>query len=57
MTLMFYSMLNSENKPYDSKISPIMLCRFLNDLSALEKYRNLHIENLTSNKKIRVSSF
>ena len=31
---------------------PIMLCRFSIDLFALKKCRILHIENLTSNKKI-----
>ena len=34
------------------KIFQIMLCRFSIDLFALKKYRILHIENLTSNRKI-----
>ena len=46
--MLFFSMLNSENKTYDlKKVLPIMLCRFSNELFALKKYRILHIEYLT----------
>ena len=33
------------------KTLPIMICRYSNDLFALKKWRILHIENLTRNKK------
>ena len=46
--MLFYSMLNSENKIYDLKNS-LMLCRFSNDLFALKKRRIL--TNLTRNKE------
>ena len=49
--MLFYSMLNRGNKTYDSKILPIMLCRFSNDLFAQKKCRILHNEYLTSRKK------
>ena len=49
-------MLNSDDKAYDWNL-PIMLCRFSNEPFALKKYRILHIENLTSNKKFGYQTF
>ena len=39
------------------KILPTMPRKILNDRFALKKCRTLHIEDQTSNKKFRVSSF
>ena len=41
----------------NSKMIPIMLCRFSNDLFALKEYSILHIDNLTSNKKFEYKAF
>ena len=52
--MLFYSMLNSENKNYNfKKILPIMIYRFSIDLFALKKCRILRIEKLKSNEKNR----
>ena len=53
--MLFYSKLDSKNKPNDLK--NVVPYRISNDLFTLKKCRILHIENLTSNKKFRVSSF